>query len=129
MSRTLKAALVGCGSVSQRGVLPHLSLPDAREKVQLVAVVDTVAERAQQSAERYGVPAYFTDIETMLARADVDLVLVNGYGFPRHEGGPLFWASRQDPARLTATLVAIAAATGYGFKKGNPARFAAGAKS
>ena len=61
--------------------------------------------------------------------SDVDLVLVNGYGFPRHEGGPLFWASRQDPARLTATLEAIAAATGYGFKKGNPARFAAAAKS
>jgi 3-hydroxyacyl-CoA dehydrogenase len=62
--------------------------------------------------------------------SDVDLVLVNGYGFPRHEGGPLFWASRQDPARLTATLEAIAAATGYGFKKGNPARFAAaGAES
>ena len=61
--------------------------------------------------------------------SDVDLVLVNGYGFPRHEGGPLFWASRQDPARLTATLEAIAAATGHGFKKGNPARFAAGGKS
>jgi 3-hydroxyacyl-CoA dehydrogenase len=61
--------------------------------------------------------------------SDVDLVLVNGYGFPRHEGGPLFWASRQDPARLTSTLDAIAAATGYGFKKGNPARFAAGTKS
>jgi predicted dehydrogenase len=76
MSKILKAALVGCGSVSQRGVLPHLSLPDAREKVQLVAVVDTVAERAQQSAERYNVPAYFTNIETMLAQADVDLVLV-----------------------------------------------------
>jgi 3-hydroxyacyl-CoA dehydrogenase len=61
--------------------------------------------------------------------SDVDLVLVNGYGFPRHEGGPLFWASRQDPARLTATLEAIAAATGHGFKKGNPARFAIAAKS
>lgn len=62
--------------------------------------------------------------------SDVDLVLVNGYGFPRHEGGPLFWASRQDPAKLTATLDAIAAATGHGFRKGNPARFAAaGARS
>ena len=48
--------------------------------------------------------------------SDVDLVLVNGYGFPRHEGGPLFWASRQDPERLKATLEAIAAATGFGFK-------------
>ena len=43
----LKAALVGCGSLSQRGILPHLSLPDARERVRLAAVVDTVAERAR----------------------------------------------------------------------------------
>lgn len=76
MSKILNAALVGCGSVSQRGVLPHLSLPDAREKVRLVAVVDTVAERAQQTAERYHVPAHFTSIDTMLAQAEVDLVLV-----------------------------------------------------
>jgi 3-hydroxyacyl-CoA dehydrogenase len=61
--------------------------------------------------------------------SDVDLVLVNGYGFPRHEGGPLFWASRQDPKRLQSTLEAIATATGFGFRKGDPARFAAGGKS
>ena len=31
------------------------------------------------------------------ARAsDIDLVLVNGYGFPRHLGGPMHWATRQD---------------------------------
>jgi predicted dehydrogenase len=72
----LKAALVGCGSLSQRGILPHLSLPDARERVRLAAVVDAVEERARQTAERYGVPAHFTDVESMLAAADVDLVLV-----------------------------------------------------
>src|SRR5262245_16617302 len=76
MSAILKAGLVGCGSLSQRGVLPHLSLPDAREKVQLVAVVDAVAERAQQSAERFGVPAHFTDIDAMFASVELDLVLV-----------------------------------------------------
>jgi predicted dehydrogenase len=72
----LKTGLVGCGSLSQRGVLPHLSRPDAREKVRLVAVVDTAPERAQQTAERFGVPAYFTDVGAMLAQADLDLVLV-----------------------------------------------------
>jgi predicted dehydrogenase len=76
MGDTLRAGLVGCGSLSQRGILPHLSLPDARERVHLVAVVDAVEERARQTAERFDVPAHFTDIETMLARADVDLVLV-----------------------------------------------------
>lgn len=76
MENALKAALVGCGSLSQRGILPHLSLPDARERVRLVAVVDTVAERAQSSAERFAVPAHFTSVEAMLAEADVDLVIV-----------------------------------------------------
>lgn len=76
MSRTLRAGLVGCGSLSQRGVLPHLTLPDAREKVELVAVADAVRERAQQTAERFGVPAYFTSVDDLLANAEVDLVLV-----------------------------------------------------
>lgn len=76
MSNILQAGLVGCGSLSQRGVLPHLSLPDARKKVRLAAVVDVDGERARQSAEKFGVPAHFASLEAMLAEADVDLVLV-----------------------------------------------------
>jgi predicted dehydrogenase len=76
MDNILRAGLVGCGSLALRGPLPHLSLPDARQKVQLVAVVDTVAERARQSAERFHVPAWFTSVEEMLDKSDLDLVLV-----------------------------------------------------
>jgi len=36
--------------------------------------------------------------------SDIDLVLLNGYGFPRHVGGPLHWAARQDPAELGRIL-------------------------
>lgn len=72
----LRAALVGCGSVSQRGILPHLSLPDARERVELVAVVDAVAERATQSANHWHIPASYTGVEAMLAAEDVDCVLI-----------------------------------------------------
>lgn len=76
MSNILHAGLVGCGSLALRGPLPHLSQPDAQEKVRLVAVVDTVAERARQSAERFNVPAWFTSIDEMLAKTDLDLVLI-----------------------------------------------------
>lgn len=76
MSNVLHAGLVGCGSLALRGPLPHLSQPDAQEKVRLVAVVDTVAERARQSAERFNVPAWFTSIDEMLAKSDLDLVLI-----------------------------------------------------
>jgi predicted dehydrogenase len=76
MSDMLRAGLVGCGSVSQRGILPHLTQPDARERLQLVAVTDTDHERARQSAEHFGVPAHFTSITDMLAGADLDIVLI-----------------------------------------------------
>ncbi|MDX8529201.1 3-hydroxyacyl-CoA dehydrogenase NAD-binding domain-containing protein [Mesorhizobium sp. MSK_1335] len=36
--------------------------------------------------------------------ADIDLVLINGYGFPRHLGGPLFWAARQPREALVNSL-------------------------
>lgn len=76
MSNVLRAGLVGCGSLALRGPLPHLSQPDAQEKVQLVAVVDTVAERARATAERFHVPAWFTSIDEMLTTTDLDLVLI-----------------------------------------------------
>lgn len=76
MNNILKAALIGCGSVSQRGVLPHLSCADAKERVALVAVVDAVAERARQSAAKFDVPNWFNDTADMLAKTDVDMVLV-----------------------------------------------------
>lgn len=72
----LRAGLVGCGSLAIRGPLPHLSLPDAQEKVRLVAVVDAVAERAQEAAARFQVPRWFTATEEMLDQVDLDLVIV-----------------------------------------------------
>lgn len=76
MTNVLRAGLIGCGSLAQRGVLPHLSQPDARERVRLVAVADNDAERARRTAERYNVPAHFTSIEAMLAGAELDMVIV-----------------------------------------------------
>ena len=51
--------------------------------------------------------------------ADVDVVLVQGYGFPRWEGGPVFWARRQDRERLAAELQQMAREAGHGFVLGN----------
>lgn len=76
MSNVLRAGLVGCGSLALRGPLPHLSQPDAQKKVRLVAVVDTVAERARATAERFNVMAWFTSIDEMLTKTDLDLVLI-----------------------------------------------------
>jgi len=51
--------------------------------------------------------------------ADVDVVLVQGYGFPRWEGGPVFWARRQDRQGLEAELQQMAREAGHGFVLGN----------
>jgi 3-hydroxyacyl-CoA dehydrogenase len=55
--------------------------------------------------------------ENVAQRAsDIDVVLVQGYGFPRWEGGPVFWARQQDRAGLERDLQALAAAAGHGFR-------------
>jgi predicted dehydrogenase len=76
MPRTIRVALAGLGSVSQRGILPHLAQPDALARVELVACCDTVAERARETARRYGWAQHYADYDEMLARADVEAVLL-----------------------------------------------------
>ena len=79
-----------------------------REEIQSRALVTMVNEAALLLAE--GIAS---------CASDVDLVLVNGYGFPKHEGGPLFWSSRQDPGRLAAQVDRLAEVTGHGFRRGD----------
>ncbi|CAM3466858.1 3-hydroxyacyl-CoA dehydrogenase NAD-binding domain-containing protein [Polaromonas hydrogenivorans] len=47
--------------------------------------------------------------------SDIDVVLVQGYGFPRWEGGPVFWARQQDRAQLAQDLQRLAGESGHGF--------------
>ncbi len=54
--------------------------------------------------------------EGIASRAsDIDVVLVQGYGFPRWEGGPVFWVRQQDRSALERDLQALAAKAGHGF--------------
>jgi 3-hydroxyacyl-CoA dehydrogenase len=58
--------------------------------------------------------------EGVAARAsDIDVVLVQGYGFPRWEGGPVFWAAQQDRATLAHDLQTLAKQAGVGFRLGD----------
>jgi 3-hydroxyacyl-CoA dehydrogenase len=50
---------------------------------------------------------------------DVDVALVNGYGFPRWEGGPVFWAQERGEAALNADLDWLAGVSGPGFVRGD----------
>jgi 3-hydroxyacyl-CoA dehydrogenase len=53
------------------------------------------------------------------APSDIDVVMVNGYGFPRWLGGPLHWASRQQPDDLVAACRSFVAASGSGYRLGD----------
>lgn len=54
--------------------------------------------------------------EGVAARAsDVDVVLVQGYGFARWQGGPIFWARQQDHTTLQADMQELARQSGWGF--------------
>jgi len=69
----IDVVLVGCGRIAQR----HAQLL-GEEQIQgarLVAVCDIVAERAQEVAERFGVPAY-TDMSEMLEKHQPDLAAI-----------------------------------------------------
>ncbi|MCA0405352.1 MAG: enoyl-CoA hydratase/isomerase family protein [Proteobacteria bacterium] len=52
--------------------------------------------------------------------SDIDLVLINGYGFPRWEGGPVFWARERGLAALKSDLDELEHLSGAGFMRSNP---------
>jgi predicted dehydrogenase len=81
----LKIAISGLGSVSQRGILPHLACDDAREHVETVACCDVVPGRAAETARKFGWREAYDDFGEMLRRADVEAVLL-ATPIPAHHG-------------------------------------------
>ncbi len=106
---------VVCGIITQasaaRGIIRR-SL--SAEEIQRRALLAMANEAALLLAE--GVAA---------RPGDVDVVLVHGYGFPRAQGGPVFWARQQDAATLKQDLQALIQAAGHGFALGDIAQLAA----
>ena len=76
MSDFLRIGVVGTGSISVRGILPHLTMADVQDRVRVTAVCDPVYERAQAAAERFGVPHAFADMGELLASGQVDAVSI-----------------------------------------------------
>jgi 3-hydroxyacyl-CoA dehydrogenase len=85
----------------QRGITRRsLSAADIQRRALLAMVNETALLLAQGVASR---------------ASDIDVVLVQGYGFPRWEGGPVFWARQQDRTALLQDLQTLAAQFGHGF--------------
>ena len=90
---------------ADKGIVPR-SL--GNDEIRRRAMLSLVNEAALLLAE--GVAEHATD---------VDVALVNGYGFPRWEGGPVFWARERGEAALSADLDWLAQCSGPGFVRGD----------
>lgn len=67
----LGVGIVGCGAIAKMHIASYAQLPDTR----IEAVCDTVASAAKRTGEVLQVP-YYTDVQNMLAREDIQLVSV-----------------------------------------------------
>ena len=85
---------------SERGITPRTLDPVSIQRRALLAMVNEAALLLS---------------ENVAARAgDIDVVMVQGYGFPRWLGGPVFWAHQQDRSILDKELDRLIAESGFG---------------
>jgi len=71
MSDVLSVGVIGAGGIAQS----HMRAIHENDNIQLVAVMDVVADRAKAAAEQYGARAY-TNLEDLLKDQDVEAVHV-----------------------------------------------------
>lgn len=74
MADIVRMGVVGAGAIAQRGILPHLSQDDMKDKVRLQAICDPVPGRAGALAETFDMPHHFATFEELLEKGDVDAV-------------------------------------------------------
>lgn len=72
MNERTKLGIVGCGFFAQNHLHSWASLKD--QGVDLVAVCDVDADKANAAAETFGVPRWYDDAGKMFAAEDLDLV-------------------------------------------------------
>ncbi|GAB3928073.1 hypothetical protein GCM10011575_11440 [Microlunatus endophyticus] len=72
----MRLGIVGTGSISLRGLLPHLTMADVQDRVRVVALCDPVLDRAQAAAAKFGVPAAHPDLASMLDAGGLDAVSI-----------------------------------------------------
>jgi 3-hydroxyacyl-CoA dehydrogenase len=85
---------------AQRGIRREALLAEVIQRRALLAMVNEAA--------------LLLDDGVAQRASDIDVVLVQGYGFPRWQGGPVFWARQQDRAALESELQQLATTSGYG---------------
>ena len=67
---TLKGALIGCGAIARE----HLAVVAGLQNVEIVALCDLSAARAEATAERFGIKKWYTNYQQLLTETGPDLV-------------------------------------------------------
>ncbi|MGC4253089.1 MAG: 3-hydroxyacyl-CoA dehydrogenase NAD-binding domain-containing protein [Sphingobium sp.] len=97
-------------------------LPDP----EAAAIIDALAEREgyerwdltdDQIRDRLFLPLANEGMKeiadgTAIRESDIDVAWVNGYGFPKHKGGPIYWARETGLGRVKAMAEELSAAFG-----------------
>jgi predicted dehydrogenase len=68
--------VVGVGALALRGIIPHLTQDDVRDRVVVHALCDPVVERARATAERYGIERAYAGLDELLADDAVEAVTI-----------------------------------------------------
>jgi predicted dehydrogenase len=74
--KPVRIGVVGIGALALRGIVPHLTQEDVRDRVIVHALCDPVVERARATADRYGIEHTYASIEELLADDAVDAVTI-----------------------------------------------------
>lgn len=99
--------------------------PVTRDIIEAASKAKGITRRAftREEIQRRALAALVNEAGLLLTEgiaqraSDIDVVLVNGYGFPGHRGGPLFWAAHQPRAEIEAAIGEIERAGGLGFRR------------
>ncbi|MER9215976.1 Gfo/Idh/MocA family oxidoreductase [Mesorhizobium sp. M0663] len=110
MVKPLKFGVVGVGTVSIRGLIPHLVQDDIRDRVLLTALCDPVVDRVETAAHQYGITQAFTSYEEFLARSDVDAITIaTPIGLHYEQGKKALLAGKHVHFNKTMTVTAAEA--------------------
>jgi len=74
MSSIVRIGVVGAGSISLRGIIPHLTQDDVQDRLKANAVCDPFPGRAKAAADRFGIPYSYESYEELLDSGNVDAV-------------------------------------------------------
>ncbi|NLX35680.1 MAG: Gfo/Idh/MocA family oxidoreductase, partial [Chloroflexi bacterium] len=117
MTGKLKAAIVGCGSVST-GYFPFVS-----ETFDLVATADLIVDRAKEMARIWGAQRAYDSMDALLAHEDLDAVFIltamsshNQLVLKAIEAGVSFLVQKPFTTDLQAGIQAVKLARAKGLK-------------